>query len=446
VVVTRSGDEFEPAVRDRRVNLAGVVRTCMITGEVGGGRRDRVVPMARYLRILSRRSVAVPFAAAVVARLPISMAPLGIVLLIQNVRGSYAIAGVVTAALALGMALSAPGWGRLLDRVGQPKVLGPTGVASAVILSALAISADRGAPDAVLVGLSAAAGLTFPVMSPAMRAAWRGILPAAQDRAAAYAMDAVAVETIFVGGPLLLSGLLVLTPRVVPLLVTAAIQAAGVLAYCASRATREWRPLPNQDAGTAGRSPLQARGVVAVLLVALTMAIGFGQLDVSIAATARESLHAPARVGLLFAAIAGGSAGGGLWYGARNWSAPGRVRLPFALGGFALGLCALPVVVAFGAELWLLLPLLLVTGLCIAPGLIIQQALVDGLAPADRLGEAQAWLNTALTGGVATGTAVAGVLVDLGGPQRSFLGAAFAVGVAVLLAIAAQPRWRAAPG
>jgi MFS family permease len=83
--------------------------------------------MARYLRILRRRGAAAPFAAAVVARLPISMAPLGIVLLIQSVRGSYAIAGLVTAALALGGALAAPGWGRLLDRVGQPWVIGPTG-------------------------------------------------------------------------------------------------------------------------------------------------------------------------------------------------------------------------------------------------------------------------------------------------------------------------------
>jgi MFS family permease len=403
-----------------------------------------VTAVARYLRILRRRSAAVPFAAAVVARLPISMAPLGIVLLIQNVRGTYAVAGVVTAAMALGGAVAAPGWGRLLDRVGQSKVLAPTGVASALMLAALAVSADRGAGDVVLVGLAAAAGLTFPVVTPAMRAAWRVILQTPQDRAAAYAMDAVAVETIFVGGPLLLSGLLVLTPRVVPLLVTAALQGVGTLVYSGCDATRNWRPPPHSGYAHAGRSPLRAEGVAAVLLVALAMSIGFGHVDVSIAATARLSLHDPARVGLLFAAIAGGSAAGGLWYGARHWSVPPRLRLPFTLGGFSAGLFVLPAVVAHGAALWLLLPLLLVTGLCISPGLIIQQALVDGLAPAHRLGEAQSWLNTALTAGGAAGTALAGVLVDLGGPQRSFLGAAIAVTVAALLAVGAQRRWRAA--
>ena len=398
--------------------------------------------MARYLRILRRRSVAAPFAAAVVARLPISMAPLGLVLLIQSVRGSYSVAGVVTAAMALGGALSAPVWGRLLDRIGQSRVIAPTGVVSGLLLAALAVSTVAGSADGVLVVLAALAGLSFPVVSPAMRAAWRVVLDDAEDRAAAFAMDAVAVETIFVGGPLLLSALLALTPRVVPLLVTAGLQAFGALAYAASGAARRWRPAADTGQASRRTSPLRAPGVAAVLLVALAVAVGFGHLDVSIAATAREDLHDPARVGLLFAAVAGGSALGGLWYGARAWSGKPRHRLPITLAGFACGLFVLPQVVGHGAALWLLLPVLLVTGLCIAPGLIIQQGLVDALAPAHRLGEAQSWLNTSFTAGSAGGTALAGVLVDLGGPQRSFLGAAIAVTAAALIALAAQPRWR----
>jgi MFS family permease len=400
--------------------------------------------MARYLRILRRRAAAVPFLAAVVARLPISMAPLGVVLLIQNVRGSYAIAGGVTAAMALGGAVAAPGWGRLLDRVGQPRVIASTGSASAVMLAALAVCADRGAGTAVLVALSAGAGLTFPVVSPAMRSAWRVVLDTAEDRAAAYAMDAVAVETLFVGGPLLLSGLLVLTPRAVPLLITAGLQAVGSIGYALTSAARQVPPQSAPGgAGTAAPSLLRADGVVDVLLVSLAMSVGFGHLDVSIAATARQVLHEPSRVGVLFAAISGGSALGGLVYGARHWAGAARRRLPVALGGFATGLFLMPLVVLHGG-LWLLLALLAVTGVCIAPGLIIQQALVDGLAPAHRLGEAQSWLNTAITAGSAGGTALAGVLADLGGPPRTFLGAAVAVTLATGIAVAAQGRWRTA--
>jgi MFS family permease len=408
--------------------------------------------VSRYLRILRAPAARRPFAAAVVARLPISMAPLGIVLLVQDVRGSYAIAGLVTAAFALSQALGTPVWGRLVDRVGQPRVLGPTGVVSGVLLAVLALVTVGGAGDAVLLVLAAGVGLSFPPVTPAMRGAWRVVLEHEDDRRAAYALDAVAVETIFVGGPLLLSVLLVVAPAAVPLLVTAALLAGGSLAYTATHAARSWRPEPHADgAGSRGASPLRARGVAVVLFVALAMAIGFGLIDVSIAATARESLGNPAQLGVLFACIAGGSAVGGLWYGSRTWHGPERRRLPVTMGLFALGAASLGLLLG-GATgdgvphppLWLLLALLVGTGLAIAPGLIIEANLVDELAPRDRLNEAQAWLNTAFTAGGATGTAIAGVLVDLGGPGRSFLGGAAALVVATLAALAGQRWWRGA--
>jgi hypothetical protein len=50
-----------------------------------------------------------------------------------------------------------------------------------------------------------------------------------------------------------------------------------------------------------------------VFAVTAGLSVGFGLTDLSIAATAREALGSQARVGILFAAIAGGSATGGLW-------------------------------------------------------------------------------------------------------------------------------------
>lgn len=60
-----------------------------------------------------------------VARLPLSMAPLGILLLVESQRGTYTLAGLVTGAYAVGNALGTPIWGRLMDRVGQVRVLAP---------------------------------------------------------------------------------------------------------------------------------------------------------------------------------------------------------------------------------------------------------------------------------------------------------------------------------
>ena len=404
--------------------------------------------MRRYLRILRGRRALLPFAAALVGRLPVAMTPLGIVLLVQGIRGSYSIAGVVTAAFAVGTAAATPLWGGLVDRLGQPKVIAPTSAVASILLAVLALRAVAGAGDVELTALSGAVGVAFPPISPAMRGAWRMILDHEEDVRAAYALDAVTMETIYVGGPLLVSLLLVVTPPAVPLLVTAACLAIGGVGYCLTGAARAWRAEPHvPDADgprgrTRGISPLRVGAVTTVLAVAAVIAIGFGQIDVTMAATARQTLGAPAKVGLLFMAISGGSAIGGLLYGARRWPGTEAARLPYVVAGFATGLVLLAVVVAaIVPPLWLLLSVLFLAGLWIAPMVIIAGNLVDHYSPGDRLNEAQSWMNTGFTSGGAAGTAVAGWLVDTGGPAWSSAGAAAAMTVATLVSVAGQRVW-----
>ena len=89
-------------------------------------------------------------------------------------------------------------------------------------------------------------------------------------------------------------------------------------------------------------------------------------------------------------------------------------------------------------------PLLVVTGATVAPTLIMQQSLLDHLAPAHRLNEAQAFLSAANTTGAAAGTALAGVLIDFHGLGVSFGGAAAGAALAAVVAVASQARWRRA--
>jgi predicted MFS family arabinose efflux permease len=177
----------------------------------------------------------------------------------------------------------------------------------------------------------------------------------------------------------------------------------------------------------------------------LALSIGFGQLDTSLAATAGIVLGDTERVGLLFCAIAGGSAAGGLVFGTRTWPFDERRAVPALLTVFAVMLVAMALLMAFPpVSRWVLFPLLFVTGAAIAPTLIMQQALLDHLAPAHRLNEAQAFLSAANTTGAAAGTAVAGVLIDLQGLGVSFAGAAVGAGLAAAVALASQAHWRAA--
>lgn len=436
-----------PKVRSREVRLGTGVRA--------------------YVRLLRHGPAAKPFLAAFVARLPMAMAPIGILLLVQHERGAYSIAGLVTGAYAVGSAGGTPVWGRLMDRFGQTRVLLPTSLASATLLALLAVAAVTDAPTWLLVTLSGLAGLGYPPMSPALRAAWRVIFPDPAARRVAFALDATSVELIFVGGPLLLSGLLAFTVPVVPLLVTAGLMAGGASAYCRTQAARSSRPqlaepsLPSglsnrastarcarrgdQRAAYQRRSAVGAAGVGAVLFVMLALSVGFGQLDTSLAATAGLLLGGTQKVGTLFAFIAGGSAFGGLFFGTRSWPFSERRAVPVLLGVFALLLGVLAASMSSPqVSLWLVLPLLFVTGSTIAPILIMQQSLLDHLAPADRLNEAQSFLSAANTTGAAAGTALAGLLIDVRGLSWSFGGAAVGAALAALIAALNQDHWRAA--
>ncbi len=407
--------------------------------------------MRAYAALLTSGPVVRPFAASVAGRLPVSMAPLGILLLVQQVTGSYALAGLATGAFAVGTAAGAPVWGRAMDRLGQARVLVPVVLASASLLAALALATVRGATDAVLVALAAGAGVTFPPLSAAMRSSWRAVVPDLAQRRAGYALDAVAVEAIFVTGPLLLSLLLVATPPAAPLLVTAGLLAAGGLAYCATAPARRRpgaadRARPEGAPGSRRRARPAAAvaGMPGLLVVSAAMAVGFGAIDTSLAATARGVLGDEGRLGLLFAAIAGGSTLGGLVYGTTAGHEREHRRLPLLLGAFAACLAPVPFLLAAGRPpLAALLPLLFLAGLAIAPSLIVQQNLVDALGTAGRSTEAQAWLSTSVTAGVAAGTAAAGLLIDLAGVTASFTAAVAAVATAALVSLACQRVWTA---
>jgi MFS family permease len=163
------------------------------------------------------------------------------------------------------------------------------------------------------------------------------------------------------------------------------------------------------------------------------------------AATAEAELGGTHKVGILFAAIAGGSAFGGLVYGARTWRFQERQAVPVLLGLFGLFLGLMALLVGLSQlSLWILLPVLFVTGVTVAPTLIMQQNLLDHLAPSYRLNEAQAFLSASNTTGAAAGTALAGILIDYSGLGWSFGGAAIAAGLAAVIAAGSQAHWRAA--
>lgn len=433
---------------------------------------DAGIGLRGYGRVLRHGPALRPFLAALLGRLPMGMTSLGMVMLIEDVRGNYSIAGLVTGVFALATAFGAALWGRAMDNFGQSKVLAPTAIVSSLAIAAVSLSAVGGASNTVLIVLAAVAGVFFPPLSPAMRAAWRVIFRKDSSRRLGYALDASAVELIFVMGPLLLSLLAMALPAQWPLLVSAMCLAFGTVLYSLTHAARNaprnrevrrrasspepWPegpdpmppPVPALASVTEGQAPassttaLTAPGIASVLVVASCMAVGFGQLDTALIATADVVLGDTNKLGFLFLFVAGGSTIGGITYGAKSWPGDETWHLTGLLTCFTLSLVPWPFLLVLDhPPLPILFALLFITGLTIAPCLIIYQSLLDQLAPRNRMTEAQGLLAASQTTGVAAGTAVAGVTIDAWNAPGGVVGAIVALTLAVSVALISRRRW-----
>jgi len=101
-----------------------------------------------YRRVLALPGALVFSASGLVARLPISMVSLGIVLLVSTRTGSYSSAGIVAAAYLIANALFAVPQARLIDKLGQSRVLPVAAAVTSTGLVAMmaAVESNSSAP------------------------------------------------------------------------------------------------------------------------------------------------------------------------------------------------------------------------------------------------------------------------------------------------------------
>ncbi|MDF2981979.1 MAG: transporter, partial [Devosia sp.] len=85
-------------------------------------------------------------AAGFVARMPMAMAPIGIVAMLSQTHGEFWLAGAVSATYALANALFAPQISRVVDRLGQSRVLIPTTLIAVAAFIVLMLAAYQDWP------------------------------------------------------------------------------------------------------------------------------------------------------------------------------------------------------------------------------------------------------------------------------------------------------------
>ena len=136
--------------------------------------------------------------AGLIARFPIAILGLGIVLFIQGVHGSYALAGLVAAAFMLVQAISNPIIARLVDAHGQARVMLPI-VAIHIVGLALLLTAVYQRWWIGLVFLFAGvSGATIGSLGSLVRARWNAIVADRKQLDTAFSWESVADEMLFV--------------------------------------------------------------------------------------------------------------------------------------------------------------------------------------------------------------------------------------------------------
>jgi MFS family permease len=383
--------------------------------------------VSRYAEVLRVPHVAALIAATLLARFPIGINALAVILYLRERTGSFAVAGVVAGSLAAGSGIGAPVQGRLVDRFGQRAVLPPLAAVHAAALGCLVATTELEAPTPVLVLFGLLAGFAIPPTSSVLRSMWPTLLRERPDLIqSAYALDSVLIELIFILGPLLTGLLTALLAPQVALIVSASSVIAGTLLFTALPPSRAWRPEREASPGRLGA--LSSPGVRSMVLISLPAGIGVGICEVAIPAFS-DAIGSKELAGVLLAVWSAGSAAGGLVYG----SLPRRPALDRVHQGVAVGLALALLPMAAASSFAVMLLLVIPAGMFIAPLLATRNELIGRVAPAGARTEAYTWPVTAFVGGISIGSALAGLLVEGPGWRVAFVTASACAGVGAVV-------------
>jgi MFS family permease len=388
------------------------------------------VNLSRYIDVLRAPGVARSVFFALMGRLPFGTLPLSILLLMRHEHYEYGAIGAVLAAEALAVAATAVFIGRLIDRLGQTRVLVVTGALTGAAICVQAYAITAGGAPWLLVALGAVQGATIPPVSASMRALWTHLVH--EERLeAAYAFDSIALEIAFILGPLIAAGLASAWTPLAGVLLCAALYTGAAFGFASSPASRAWQPTGSVERTRAGA--LVATGMRVLVLVAALTAIAFGVLEVALTAFAEDE-GSRAAVGPLVTVWSIGSVVGGLAYGARTWASPIERRFVILAALITLG--TFPLV--FAETLVVMGALLFVTGLALAPLGATEYALIGALAPRGTATEAYSWLIVANTTGSAIGAFLAGLLVDNASVAWAIGSATIACALGLVAAVAGR--------
>ena len=383
--------------------------------------------LAPYRAVLSRPGAVVFSTGGLVARLPMAMVSLGIVLLVADRTGSYQQAGVVSALFLLANASGAVVQARCIDRWGQARVLALAAAGCTVGLAGLVLAVETGAHRPWPHLCAVVAGALLPQIGASVRARWANLLDDRTELRTAFAYESVLDELVFIVGPAFVTVLATAVHPAAGLVFAAAATMVGTAVLVGHASTTPPVALRRQDRS---RPAMPWRVLAPLVGCAVAMGALLGGSEVATVAFA-AGRGSTGLSGALLSVWAVGSLLSGIAVGAVRSQASAATQ--FRRCAVALGLLVVPL--PFASSVPLLGACLFVSGCAISPTLVAAFARIEEAVPDSRLTEGITVFTTGIGAGLAVGAGLTGWAVDAGGHAAGFwVPVAAGLGLAALAA------------
>jgi MFS family permease len=372
----------------------------------------------RYRQVFAGNSAWRFSTAGFIARLPVSMVGIGILMYVEEERGSYTIAGAVSGSISIAAAIGGPLSSRLVDKLGQHRVL-PIQILLIVLCSmALVVLIPSDVPAPYLFIFSIGSGLVYPSIGALVRSRWTALLVSGPVLLTAFSIESIIDELIFIVGPTIAATTSVKFHPAAPQIIAMFLLAGGGLWLASMRSTE---PPINKHQGKHGKPVILQNGLIYMWGVHIAIGMFFGAVETSIIAFTKLAGQ-PIYGGIVMAVWAFGSLLGGFVYGGLHFKSALHNQL------IVVTLLLVPATAAmvFVDSIPMLALLSIAAGIGVSPLLIASAAITQRRSPVGRTTEAIASMYAGIGLGFAFAAAMSGWLIDNRGTSYSFALGAFA--------------------
>ena len=368
--------------------------------------------LSKYRQVFAGNSAWRFSTAGFIARLPISMVGIGVLMYVEAERGSYAIAGAVSGSIAITAAIGGPLSSRLIDKLGQHRVLPIQILIIAISSIALIVLIPSSVPAPYLFIFSIGSGIAYPSIGALVRSRWTALLVSGPILLTAFSLESIIDELIFIVGPTIAATTSVKIHPAAPQVIAIFLLAGGGLWLASMRSSE---PPINTKPGKPGKPVILQNGLIYLWGVHIASGVFFGAVETSIIAYTKIA-GKPIYGGIVIALWSFGSLIGGVVYGGMHFKSPLHKQL------IVVSFLLVPATAAmvFVDSIFMLALLTIAAGIGVSPLLIASAAITQRRSPIGRTTEAIASMYAGIGLGAAFALAMAGWLIDNRGTSYAF--------------------------